>query len=238
MRMLKVLLCLGAALAVAQPSFAAPIDISFDQFGSLPAATFGGSGIPNDAVAITTIQDGANFITLGLTATPRFGSPAVTNDGLGTFTAQAGAYPGSSTLALWNFDFFAASDGGSYLYNLVYDFDPAANTGLDATGVVQFQSAVQDSWNLGFAFLHDGATGVTPPTGGITFDPLAAGEYTFALQAIDPTTKTTLGQSAIKVDTIASAAPVPEPGTIWLFALGAIGMIVAGRRGKFAFVRR
>ena len=64
----------------------------FTTFGPLPGATFGGSGIPNDAVAITTIVDGTTTITLGLTAHQRFASPAVTNNGAGVFTAQAGVF--------------------------------------------------------------------------------------------------------------------------------------------------
>ncbi len=58
----------------------------FDSFGPLPAATYGGTGIPNDPSAITTIVDGSNTITLGLTATPRYYNPAIKNDGAGTFS--------------------------------------------------------------------------------------------------------------------------------------------------------
>ena len=74
---------------------------------TLPGATFGGGGIPNTDVEVTTINNGDNTITLGLTATPKYpnqtiGSP-LPNDGNGTFyaTPGVGVTPGKAT---WNFD--------------------------------------------------------------------------------------------------------------------------------------
>ena len=73
---------------------AAPLQAQFipngGSFGSLPQATFGGSGIPNNAV-----QRGRNVgnVILGLTATQRYSSPLVTNDG-----AEPTSPPQASTL--------------------------------------------------------------------------------------------------------------------------------------------
>ena len=79
------------AAALPMALLAAPLHAQFTPtggtFGSLPQATFGGSGIPNNAV-----QMGHNVggVDLGLTATQRFTSPALTNDGAGTFFATPG----------------------------------------------------------------------------------------------------------------------------------------------------
>ncbi len=56
---------------------AAPISPTFDTFGTLSGATFGGTGIPNNAVAITRITSGGYNITLGLTAHGRFFNPPI-----------------------------------------------------------------------------------------------------------------------------------------------------------------
>ena len=108
--------CLTAILAAA-PATAAPVTPVFTSFGALAAATFGGSGIPNDAVAITQIVDGDNVITLGLTAHQRYFNPPLVNDGAGTFAAGPGSNfgdpgnpggpgPGTALGATWNFAFY------------------------------------------------------------------------------------------------------------------------------------
>jgi hypothetical protein len=55
----------AALLSLSSLSHAAPV---YDTFGALPQATFGGSGIPNDAVAIGTFSNPAGNFTLGLAA--------------------------------------------------------------------------------------------------------------------------------------------------------------------------
>src|SRR5581483_6837101 len=113
---------------------ATPVAVSFTTFGTLSGATFGGSGIPNNAVAITTVLDNGNTITLGLTATQRYANPALTNNGAGVFLAQPGGdgVDGQPSYALWNFDFYVNSTGGSYKFDLLYDFDPATGTDQSA----------------------------------------------------------------------------------------------------------
>ena len=82
---------LAASLGITGEAVSAPV---FDVFGPLSEATFGGGGIPNDNMAITTITTGADdfktVITLGLSATRRHSNPALTNDGAGTFFAGGG----------------------------------------------------------------------------------------------------------------------------------------------------
>src|SRR3954462_8248317 len=103
---MKRMLIAAALLGWVANVNAAPITPTFTSFGTLATATFGGTGIPNTAVAVTTVVDQGNTITLGLTATPRFDDPAVGNNGAGTFTAQPGsdAAHGQPGYALWNFD--------------------------------------------------------------------------------------------------------------------------------------
>ena len=80
----------AAIFALAGHASAGLISPTFDTFGSLPAATFGGNGIPNNAVAIATAGTG---LTIGLTAHQRYIGPNLTNDGQGTYTALAGVSP-------------------------------------------------------------------------------------------------------------------------------------------------
>lgn len=85
--------CLVVFLATVTAATASPLGISCPTFGTL-AVSFGGMGIPNNAVCSTTILNDGNTITLGLTATPEDAghvvNPAVTNNGAGVFYAQPG----------------------------------------------------------------------------------------------------------------------------------------------------
>jgi len=229
-------------------SFAGPITPQFDSFGTLAAATFGGSGIPNNAVAITQFTDNGATITLGLTAHQRFGSPPVSNNGAGTFTVLAGQYPGAPELSLWNIGIYAAVEGGSfsdYQFELLYDSDPGLDTDDSAHGLIVndgFQllttgDVFQTSQNLGFDFLRNDFV-LPPPLPPITltfapafpFDPSALGQYTFSLRAYDSTGANLLGSTSIAVNA------VPEPSTLAIFAIGACGAAVAVRRRRRAAV--
>ena len=84
---LPIALCL---VLVSSAVSATPISPTYDTFGPLTVATFGGSGIPNDAVAIDNTTSG---LVLGLAAHGRY-TGALANDGAGTFTAAAGLSPG------------------------------------------------------------------------------------------------------------------------------------------------
>lgn len=243
---------IAAITLCASPAYAAPISPTFDTFGSLPAATFGGTDIPNDAVAISTFTFGSDTITLGLTAHERFANPPVGNDGVGTFQALPGANFGDPTLATmpstllgatWNVGFFIEITGGGtfadFNFDLLYDFDPAAGTDEPDHGVLDFDGALlagtidpatislaEGSENLLFGFFADGLLPfITPPTVG-SFDPGARGEYSLALVVSDAAGTTELGRTAIHVDV------VPEPSSLVLLGFGASGLLVVRRRHR------
>lgn len=241
-----VLAVLGTGVA-----HAASLTPTFQTFGDLPQATFGGNGIPTDPTAISTFTaSNGDELTLGISATQRFNNPALGNDGAGTYTAIPGlndGTPGSTTgelRATWNFSFFAevTGSGGSTLgdfgIQLLYDFDPGVGTDETSLGIIDFNTTplqpgpgvlgdlplVEGSQNLVFGFLAGNPTvaGITPPAFG-TFDANALGEYSFALQS-------DLGDVSINVNV------VPLPATAWLLlsAFGGLGLLSRFRRRAVA----
>lgn len=230
---IRALAGLAFGLATAANALAAPITPSFTRFGELSGATFGGSGIPNNRVAIYEDSDPDN-LTLGLTATPRFVG-SVGDNGAGVFAAQAGVSTfGPSPAdphAVWNFNFYIA---GSTMQNLtfilLYDFDPAAATEAAAHGSVvlpgdRIPDPAQSSWNLGMNFLAAAVPGLTPPAFA-AFNPNAAGEYSFALVALSAFGDE-VGRVAIQVN-VSNA--VPEPGALALAGLALLGVAASRRR--------
>lgn len=204
-------------------------------FGSLPVATFGGTGNPNNAVEVTTITDGGTTITLGLAAQQRYDNPALGNNGNATYYATTGANFGnplnpadtshSSNLgATWNFDFYANIAGGgdlsTYTFILKYQLTPGGpvgsfnlNTAALSLGAPTTTTTLQDSQNLDFLFLavNSAFLGITAPGG--TFNPNATGNYAFSLEA--DKAGSSIGESDITVD----VAAVPEPTTVIAGAL-------------------
>jgi len=238
MSLSRIALAALAALALSPAgALAVPITPIFDTFGPLPEATWGGSGIPNDRVAITTISDGGNTITLAMSSHGRFSNTLIGDDGAGTFFARPGQNtPAGTTIAgaTWNFNFFMEIEGGGsfadYDVDLLYDFDPGLATDESDHGRIDIDASLPDpaaftlvesSQNLLFGFLGTAIPGVlTPPPG--SFDPEAAGEYSFALSASN--TSGELGRAAIRVEV------VPAPAPLALVAAGLLGMGAARAR--------
>ncbi|MEM8947467.1 MAG: hypothetical protein AAGD11_19995 [Planctomycetota bacterium] len=210
----------------------AAADPVVDTFGALPAATFGGTGIPNNAVAISTVVDGLNTITLGITATPRFSSPTPFNDGMGAYTAQVGE--SSPDLSTWNVSYYADIDGpgtfADYRFELDYDLNSAFGTALSDHGTLNLNAFVvldggvpllattqtdEGSENLGFSFLTTSAPGlIDPPVPTPTFDPFDTGEYTFQLRVFDdPLVGSLVDQVSMSVTVI------PEASSLLCFSL-------------------
>lgn len=226
----------------------------FQTFGPLPA-TFGGSGIPNDAVAASSVfVDGSTNITLGLTAHGRYFNPTVTNNGAGVFYAGTGSNcgvatdpsgcPSATQGALWNFGFFVGVSGGSahlsdYDFKLYYDTNPGTNTPLASLGVIDLNNAItagggtpstmtvaEGSENLLFNYLSVSVPGViTAP--GTAFNPNAIGQYSFYLTA---TTKTAFPAAVGTVGIDVQAVPEADTWAMLLAGLGLVGVMARRRK--------
>lgn len=250
----RMFAAVSALLVSAAGAHATP---TFDYFGALPEATFGGTGIPNDAVAVSQLQGDDFVLTLGLTAHQRFENPALGNDGAGTFFATPGlnfgdpnnpdAGPSQTAGATWNFGFYVGLESETQTFAslfddlalfeiaLMYDFDPSDGIDQGAlilNDILRFEAngagVLQSSQNLAFEFLSVGnGFSILPPEG--SFNPFASGLYSLSLQAVGTGTFTTAG---IDVQVANGDAPtaVSEPATLGLLGLGLIGLAAARRR--------
>lgn len=222
----------------------------YDDFGSFPDATFGGTGIPNDAVAASMqIIDGSNTLRVAMSATERFSNPPVGDNGAAIYEALAGSNcgvasdpvgcPSGDQGALWNFNFFVDIAGGGvlgdYQIDLYYDFDPAGPSafgdlsGLGKVDITAFLVAnslenstlFEGSQNLLFGFLASDIPGIVDAPGG-SFDADALGNYQFAM---------TVTRFGFPVDTVAMEVNVvPIPAAVWLFGSGLVGLFGWSRR--------
>jgi len=235
------LLAFTAILSFAATAHATPV---FDTFGPLDEATFGGQGIPNDEVAISSqFIDGDVVITVAMSATQRFSNPPLTNNGAGTYFATPGSNFGANNEslnegALWNFNYYMKVTGtngatpvlADYQIDLFYDFDTSFDTAIGLLGKINITNAIlgsanpsitllEDSQNLMFGFLASAIPGViTPPPG--AFDPNAPGEYNFAIQV----SRAGFGVESVAMD----VQVVPEPAGLTL--LGLAGLALTRRR--------
>jgi len=231
----------AAALVLPGASFAVPL---YDTFGPLDQATFGGTGIPNQEVAVSTqFEDGDTIITLGLSATQRFSNPALTNDGAGTYFATTGSNfggNGESTNegALWNFNYYIDIDSpdrtiADYDITLFYDFDPTFDNGPVGLGTINVTNGVlgstdplssreEGSQNLLFGFLASDIPGLIDAPDYPAFDPNALGEYNFAIQVA----RAGWSVEQVRMD----VQVVPIPAAVWLFGSALLGLLGVRRR--------
>lgn len=233
--MMKRILQISGLLAVSSVStMAVSIEPTYTTFGTLSSATFGGSGIPNNAVAISQVVSGSYNITLGLTAHQRYSNPAVGNDGAGTFYAIAGGdvLNGDPGYARWNIGLYvdfnpnlSTFSPNGYSVRLYYDLNPAVGNDVATYLTLEpglydfnFNFDNQNSYNLGMSIFNSG------------FNPNALGEYSFALAVLKDGVE--IGRSAIEVNVSATGTvpttSVPDGGSsvmILGMALSALGFV-------------
>jgi hypothetical protein len=228
----------------------------YDVFGPLPEANFGGTGIPNNTVAVSrqTVNAGTT-VTVAMNATQRYDNPVVTSDGAGTYTAQTGSNikgPDSLLGALWNFNFFIDISGASlgladFQIDLFYDFNPAYDN--DFTDGLSGFGKINLSGLLACGVTCFGAGYVAPintlqGSENLLFDYLSGSPAspfitTPAYSAFDPNavgeynfaiqvTKNGWNIENVHMD----VQVVPIPASVWLFGSGLLGLVSIARRKK------
>jgi hypothetical protein len=229
----------GITTALLTAGSAAFAQTSVSSNGSIPGATFGGTGEPNSAVQITTITDGSDVITLGLQAQQRgINNPAPTVSG-STYTVGQGI--------VWNFDWYAnvksttAGPFSGYSFKLPYGFDPSGATpnGViqidqfnDGSGLKQFNPpTAQNSENLSFSFLAGNLFSpvvIAPTSGPSSYDPNATGDYVFVEEAFDAR-GSLIGTDRIDVNVVPD---VTSSAMLLGLTLGGMAIFARSRKGQ------
>lgn len=241
--MAKRLTTIAAGLLAAALPTLAPAFTVYDEFGSFPDATWGGSGIPNDAVAASMqIVNGADTLRVALSATERFSNPPVLDNGAAIYQANNGSNcgvdtdpvgcPSANQGALWNWNYFVDVTGGGtlvdYQIDIWYDLDPNGPNAfgdlsglgrIDVTALLVAQglttlTKIEGSENNLFDFLAVDSFGIDAPD--VAFDPNAEGNYQYAI---------TVTRFGFPVDTVAMEVNVvPIPAAVWLFGSALAGL--------------
>lgn len=251
----------GLACVLAMPGIASAVPV-YDTFGPLTGANFGGTGIPNDTVAISSqFYDGDNLITVAMNATQRYDNPVVTNNGAGTFYAGTGSNikgPGAGTLgALWNWNYYIKVEGvgasppspilTDYDIAIYYDFNPAFdNLAASTLGKIDVTAGLkcagsttnitQGSENLMFGWL---ATAASCPAPGPNFGtPVVTPSLSFP--SFNPNASgeynfsIRVSREGWGVESVAmDVQVVPVPAAVWLFG-SALGLAGLMRRRAVA----
>lgn len=231
---------IGGLLLAIGSSMATDVTPTYDTFGNLAGANFGGGGIPTQPTAITTITVGNDVITLGLAATQRYSNPPLSNDGAGTYFATPGLNDGlvsgspHALAATWNFDYYFDVKSGNpqtptpYTFKLFMGTDASSLSSIDPSFVGDNSSTPnsggQNSENLsflGFGTISPPIFQVNPLFG--SFDPNANADYNFVLEAFDAA-GAPLGESAIVVR-VASAPDNGSTVALLGLAIGGLGMV-------------
>jgi hypothetical protein len=213
--MTAIAMCSQTALATSETT----------TFDSLPSATFGGSGIPNTQVEITTIggisdpfvQSGSDTITIGLSAHARFAIPGdLANNGNGTYVADPGSQSGR---ALWNTDFDLESSAGfigRYQFTMTIALEGGSSITIDPRTAFSDNTggpgSAQNSENLTFGQFS-----------GLGFNPNTIGIYDITVVAHEG--DAVLGSDTIHVN-VGNARSVPDGGET-------AGLLVASCFGLF-----
>lgn len=251
----------GLACALAIPGIASAIPV-YDTFGPLTGANFGGTGIPNGSVAISSqFYDGDNLITVAMNATARYDNPVVTNNGAGTFYAGTGSNikgPGAGSLgALWNWNYYIKVEGvgptppspilTDYDITLYYDFNPAFdNLSASTLGKINVTAALkcygstasiaQGSENLLFGYLASASTCPVPgPNFGTALLTPSVSFPTFNPNASgEYNFSIRVSREGWGVESVAmDVQVVPVPAAAWLFG-SALGLAGLMRRRSVA----
>lgn len=182
----------------------------------------------------TTTASGAK---LSLGASQRYDNPTVTDNGLGTYFAEAGNdastpasgcganSPGCSVAgwAKWNFNFAVENRQSAFKYVLYVDLNPLAGTAFNTLYSFTIPStpstAQQGSENLG-------------SFGPTLFDPNAGGEYTFVLAEFANTVTETSNLANANAYVAMNVSTVPEPSTYALMASGLAALAIVARRRR------
>ncbi len=244
-------LCLSAATQAA-------ITPDYNEFGDLPGATFGGTGIPTDPTAISRAailyQSRLEIITLGITAHQRYANPPLSNDGMGTFTAMTGIndgldLPPQALGATWNFGIYIdistvqltptpvpEAKLSDYWFEFQYDSNPGA--GVEDLGTVYLNN-VFAAGGLGANSRYEAsnnlhfsffASDLSPflDAPNSPFNANTPGEYGLALIVKQSQFGLEFARAAIVVNTVSKS--VPDAGST--LALASIGFGVVAMAGR------